>query len=50
MLQSFLEGGTKYSQKVEGGRDLGEEIMVEGGSGQDQVWEETGMVDRGSGN
>jgi hypothetical protein len=23
MLQSFLEGGTKYSQEVDDGRDLG---------------------------
>jgi hypothetical protein len=43
MLQSFLEGGTKYSQEVEGGRDLGG-IEERGGEkgGQDQVWEKWG--------
>jgi hypothetical protein len=35
MLQSFLEGGTKYLQEVEGGRDLGgkEEGRGKGGGG-----------------
>jgi len=50
MLQFFLEGGTKYSQKVEGGRNFGGREEVEGKrGGQDQVWEETGIVNRGSG-
>jgi hypothetical protein len=37
MFQSFLEGGTEYSQEVEGGRDLGgreEEEGEKGGQGQ----------------
>ena len=41
MLQSFLEGGTKYSQEVEGGRDLGEREEQGRKGGQDQAWEET---------
>lgn len=40
----LLRRGTKYSQEVEGGKDLGgrEEREVERGGGQDQLWEETG--------
>jgi hypothetical protein len=51
MFQSFLEGGTKYSQEVEGGRNLGgTEEGVGEKEGQDRVWEErTGMIYRGSG-
>jgi hypothetical protein len=33
MFQSFIEGGTKYSQEVEGGRDLGRREEVEGEKG-----------------
>ena len=50
MVQSFLEGGTKSSQEVERGRDL--EGRKEGSGGkerQDQVWEVTGIIYRGSG-
>jgi hypothetical protein len=32
ILQSFLEGGTKYSQKIEGGRDLGGRKEKDGGN------------------
>ena len=34
MLQSFLEGRTKYSQEVEGGRDLGGREEEEGKEGR----------------
>ena len=47
MLQSFLEGKTKYSQEVDGGRDLGGREEGEGERGQNQVWEETGIIYRG---
>jgi hypothetical protein len=47
MLQSFLEGGTKYSHEVEGRRDLEEERRGGGKEAQNQVWEETGMIYRG---
>jgi hypothetical protein len=50
MLQSFLGGGTKYSREVESRRDLGEGKDGEGvKGGQDPVWEEKGMIYRGSG-
>jgi hypothetical protein len=35
MLQSFLEGGTKYSQELQGGKDLGGREVGEGKMGQD---------------
>jgi hypothetical protein len=38
MLQSSLEGGTKYSQELEGERDLGGREVGEGEKrGQDHV-------------
>jgi hypothetical protein len=41
MLQYYLEGGTKQSPEVEGGRDLGVKGRVREKREQDQVWEET---------
>ena len=48
MFQS-LEGGTKYSQEEEGGRDSVGRKEGEGGKRgrQDQVWEEGEMIYRG---
>jgi hypothetical protein len=50
MLQFFLEGGTKYSQEVQGDRDLGGREEMEGEREHEQACEETGMIYRGSGN
>ena len=44
MLQSFLEGGRKYSQEIEGGRNLERREEGEGERGKDQVLEEMGMT------
>jgi len=38
-----LEGGTKYSQEVEDGKDLGGSKQREWGK-EGKVWEETGMI------
>jgi hypothetical protein len=46
--QPFLEGGTKYSQEVEGRRDLGGR-EEKGEGGQDQEREETEIIYRESG-
>ena len=50
MLPSYIEGGTKLSQKVEGGRDLGGRRMQSGKRENNQVWKEMGEKYRGSGN
>jgi len=50
MLQFFLEVGTKYSQVVEGGKDLRRKEERKGEREEDTVWEETGITHRGSGN
>ena len=39
MFQSYIEGGTKYSQEVERGKDQRGKENVEGIREQDQVWE-----------
>ena len=51
MLQSYLEWETKQSWEVEGSSDPGgrKKGKREKG-GQDQVWEETNEMYRGSGN
>ena len=44
MLQSFLEGGTKYPQKLEGGRDLEGREEREGKRGSrsryEKIWDD----------
>jgi hypothetical protein len=49
MIQSYIDGGTKYSREVEGGSDLGKK-EEEGRGVQDQVWKEMGEKYRGSRN
>ena len=51
MLPSYLEWGTKQSWEVEGSSDSGGRDKGKGEKGgQDQVWEETNEMYRGSGN
>ena len=50
MLQSYLEGGVKKSQEVEGGRALGGGEEEREKKGQDQMWEKAGEMYRGSRN
>ena len=51
MLQSYLEWETKQSWEVEGSSDPGGRKKGKGEKGgQDQVWEETNEMYRGSGN
>jgi hypothetical protein len=49
MLQCFLEGGTKYSQEVEGGRNLGGREEREGKMGSRIRYERRRVVYRGLG-
>ena len=50
MLQSYLEWGTKQSREGEGSSDFGGREKGKGEKGgQDQVWEETNEMYRGSG-
>ena len=50
MLQSYLEWETKQSWEVEGSSDPGGRKKGKGEKGgQDQVWEETNEMYRGSG-
>jgi len=46
MIQSFLEGGTKYSQEVEDGNELEGREEGRGEGVEDQGWEDTGMICR----
>jgi hypothetical protein len=49
MVQSFLEGGIKYSMWVEGRTDQGGREEEGRKVGQDHVFKETGMIYKWSG-